>query len=194
MVYLFIIFLIILIILSFFIFPQLSPIPYFPSNKKDLYLIIKALNLENNQTIIDLGAGDGKIIFKLAKTAFKKKLNTQFIAIEINPILVFILHIRRMIDPNRENIYVIWKDMFKIDSQLLTSSFKASPNKKINLTFYLYISPWYLEKVIKNLKLEFKNFDLVSYMYPLPKIKPNKIIKGKNKIFLYKIGFYKQNL
>jgi hypothetical protein len=50
----------------------LSPIPYFPSQKIDLPLIIKALNLQNNQTVFDLGAGDGIVIFEAAKKAYQK--------------------------------------------------------------------------------------------------------------------------
>jgi len=74
----FLIIFLILGIIFLFSSPQLSLIPYFPSNKKDLPLIIKALNLKNNQVVFDLGAGDGIVIFEAAKLAFEKKLNTKF--------------------------------------------------------------------------------------------------------------------
>ncbi len=38
-----------LVIIFLFASPQLSPIPYFPTNKKDLPQIINALKLKNNQ-------------------------------------------------------------------------------------------------------------------------------------------------
>lgn len=176
-------FILILIFGVIFLFSSktLSPIPYYPSNKKDLPLIIKALNLKNNQVIFDLGAGDGIVIFEAAKAAFEKNLNTCFFAVEINPILLLIMHIRRLFHPNKKNIKIIYDDIFKINiQQLLTFDFKL-------LTFYLYVSPWYMDKIIKNLKLKTKNFSVVSYFYPLPKIKPKKIIKGVNKIFTYEI-------
>lgn len=158
---------------------KLSPIPYFPSNKKDLPLIIKALNLKNNQTVVDLGAGDGVVIFEAAKKAYQKNLNTNFIAIEINPVLILILHLRRLFHQNRKNIKVIYEDMFKLN-------FMNFINFKNFITFYLYISPWYLEKIIKNLKLKIKNFSVVSYFYPIKSLKnKEKVIKGKNCIFLY---------
>ncbi|MFA6081506.1 MAG: rRNA adenine N-6-methyltransferase family protein [Patescibacteria group bacterium] len=171
-----------LVILVIFIFSSktLSPIPYFPSQPIDIPLIIKALNLKNDQTLIDLGAGDGIVIFKAASESLRKKINTKFIAVEINPILIMILYVRRLFHPNRKNIKIVHDDIFKMDFNSLT-------RQPVNsLTFYLYISPWFLEKVIKNCKLKIKNFDVVSYMYPIKSLKKNeKIIHGKNKIFIY---------
>lgn len=174
---------IIIFIIIIFIFSSktFSPIPYFPSQPVDMPLIVKALNLKNNQTVIDLGAGDGIVIFRSATEAFQKKLNTKFVAVEINPILILILHLRRLFHKNKKNIKIIRDDIFKIDFSSLTT-IHYSP-----VTVYLYISPWFLEKTIKNLKLRIKNFDVVSYMYPIKSLKKNeKIIQGRNKIFIYK--------
>jgi len=170
----------ILFIIALFSSSRLSPIPYFPTNKKDLPLIIKALKLKNNQIVVDLGAGDGVVIFEAAKEAFDKKVNTKFIAIEINPILVLILHFQRLFHPNKRNIIIIWADFFKVDLKLLTFNFKL-------LTFYLYISPWLIEKVIKNLipQLAGKNFSAVSYMYPIPSLKKSQSWHGEYHIFRY---------
>ncbi len=167
--------LIILFIVSLFSSPRFSPVPYFPTNKKDIPLIIKALGLKNNQTIIDLGAGDGIVIFEAAIISLQQKLNTQFIAVEINPVLVIILFVSRLFHPNRKNIKIIWGDFFKVTMQQFN-----------NITIYLYVSPWLIDKLIKNLKLKTKNFSLVSYMYSSKLLKDSqKIIKGKNKIFIY---------
>lgn len=157
-----------------------SPIPYFPSQPIDMPLIIKALNLKNNQTIFDLGAGDGIVIFKAAQQAFEKKLNTQFVAVEINPVLILILHLRRLFHPNKQNIKIIQDDIFKID-------FLQPTMKQLNnVTIYLYISPWFLEKTISNIKNQMSKFSVVSYMYEIKSLKKKEeIIQGKNKIFVY---------
>lgn len=175
------IFITLLTILIIFAFPEISPIPYFPSNKKDISLIIKALSLKNNQTIVDLGAGDGIIVFEAAEAARKKKLNTKFIAIDLNPILVIIMKLRRLFHKNRSNIHVIHGDMFKLKSNSLT-------RKSVNsLTFYTYISPWYMEKVYRVLKKSYLRFTLISYFYSLPKNvkKPKKHVKGIHDIYTY---------
>ncbi|KKP68285.1 MAG: hypothetical protein UR63_C0004G0023 [Candidatus Roizmanbacteria bacterium GW2011_GWC2_35_12] len=171
------------IIILLFSSKTFSPIPYFPSQPVDLPLIVKALNLRNNQTIIDLGAGDGIVIFKAATQAQKKKLNAKFIAVEINPVLILILHLRRLFHPNRKNIKIIHEDIFNIN-------FKDFIDFTDLMTIYLYISPWFLEKTISsiNQQLAIRNQQLtiVSYMYPIKSMKKvEKIIKGKNNIFVY---------
>lgn len=65
-----------LIIIIIFVFPQLSPIPYFPSNAKDLPLILDNLRIQDNHVVIDMGAGDGMVVFEAARHAYEKKLNT----------------------------------------------------------------------------------------------------------------------
>ncbi len=173
------------IIIFIFSSKTFSPIPYFPSQKVDLPLIVKALNLKNDQVVIDLGAGDGIVIFEAARMASQKKLNTKFIAVEINPVLILVLHLRRLFHPNRKNIKIILDDMFKMNFNRLT-------RKPVNsLIFYLYISPWYMDKTISNIKRQTNKFKVVSYMYPLS-IKTTKssfskatAIRGKNQIFVY---------
>jgi len=169
-----------MIIIVIFSSKTLSPIPYFPSQPVDIPLIIKALNLKNNQTVIDLGAGDGIVIFEAAKSSFQKKLNTKFIAVEINPILILILHIRRLFHPNRKNITIAHDNIFKMNFYQLTMK------QWNNVTIYLYISPWYLEKTISNISRQLPMFSIVSYMYAVKSLKKKeKIIQGKNKIFIY---------
>jgi len=175
---LFIFIFLLFLIIFLFSLPHFSPVPYFPSRKNDLSLIIKALNLKNNQVVFDLGAGDGIVIFEAAKAAFEKNLNTKFFAVEINPILIFIMWIRWLFHPNKRNIKIVYEDIFKINPKHYTLHVTR-------YTFYLYLSPWYLEKVIKNLKLKIKNFSIISYFYPIPKIKAKKILKGRNKVFVY---------
>jgi len=178
LIYLFIA--IIVTIIFLFSSKTLSPIPYFPSQQVDIPLIIKALSLKNNQTVFDLGAGDGIIIFEAAKSTFERNLNTKFVAVEINPILILVLYFRRLFHPNRKNIKIVRDDIFKMNfSKFLTS------NSSI-LTFYLYISPWYLEKTILNVKKQIHQFKTVSYMYSIKSLKKEeKISKGKNNIYIY---------
>ncbi len=183
---------ILFIIVIIFIFSsrKFSPIPYFPSQPVDLAKIVKALDLKNDQTVVDLGAGDGEIIFAGATTALEKKLNTKFVGVEINPVLLLIMFMRRFFHSNKKNIKIMYGDIFKpgfIDFIDLTDF----------MTIYLYISPWYIEPVINNFKLalskhselkglKIKNFDVISYMYPVKSLKSKqRIIQGKNSIFIY---------
>lgn len=169
-----------LIIIIIFSFPRFSPIPYFPSNKKDLPHILHALDIRSDQTIVDLGAGDGIIIFEAARQAFLKKLNTQFYAVEINPVLLLILYIRRLFHPNRVNIHIVKRDMF-------TMSYDDIASGEDN-TFYLYISPWFIEKTVKNITKQVKKFELVSYFYRVTCLPLHKesVIKGVHSLYTYR--------
>lgn len=167
------------IIIILFSSPKLSPIPYFPSQPVDIPKIVKALKLKNDQVVFDLGAGDGIVIFKAADEAFKQRLNTQFVAVEINPILILVLHLRRLLHQNKGNIKIIRDDIFEMNFNSLT-------REPVNsLTFYLYISPWHLEKTISNIKNQILKFSVVSYMYEVKSLKKKQIVQGKNKIFIY---------
>ena len=167
-------FVICLFVISYlFLSHHASPIPYFPSNKHDLPLIIAALKLKNGQTIIDCGAGDGAIIFPAAQAAYKQKLTTKFVAIEINPILIAILYIRRLFHPNKNNISICRADLF-------TTQFTQH-----NPTFFFYISPWYLEKALANIKKQRIISPIVSYFYPLPHRSPTKTTKGIHSVYSY---------
>jgi len=170
------------IIIIIFSFPQFSPVPYFPSNGKDIPLILKALNIRNNQTIIDLGAGDGIVILKAAQESYKRNLNTQFIAVEINPVLLLILHIRRLLHPNRRNIRIVNRDMFTMSYSSLPTPYALQPT-----TFYIYISPWFIEKTVNNITKQVNKIDLVSYFYQvkcLPKHK-EEVKEGVHKVYKY---------
>ena len=204
-------FLILFVVLIIFALPELSPVPYFPSNKKDLPLILKALSLKNGQTVIDLGAGDGVIIFEAAMMTYKKKLSTRFIAVELNPVLILIMNLRKSFHPNKKNIIIVQGDMFKINVKniLMTGGrvegkrhapkrsndgrtaegFNPLTRELVNpLTcYYLYISPWFMERVFYNIKKTCKHFTLVSYFYPLPPgiKRPTKKVKGIHDIYTY---------
>lgn len=184
----FITFTIFIIIIFIFSSKKLSPIPYFPSQPVDLPKIVEALKLKNSQIIFDLGAGDGIVIFKAAIEALKQDLNTKFVAVEINPVLILVLYFRRLFHPNRKNIKIVRDDIFKMNF----SSYNRCTDAKfcVSTTFYLYISPWYLEKTISNIKDQSAGwrtkFSIVSYMYEIKSLKNKEIIiQGKNKIFVY---------
>src|SRR4030042_5752196 len=91
---------IIFVFLWFFISKKLSPVPYFPTNKKDLDLIVKSMSLKNNMDVVDIGAGEGRVIFYAANKALENKLDTKFYAVEINPVLILVLYFRKQFHKN----------------------------------------------------------------------------------------------
>lgn len=172
--------LILLAVIVIFAFPQFSPIPYFPSNMKDRELILKGLDLKNGQTVIDLGAGDGVVIFEAASYAAKHGLDTRFVALEINPVLLLIMGVKWLMHPNRASIKIICGDMFTIDYRSITKKNNQS------VTFYLYISPWLIEKAIAQTAKSFPHACYVSYYYPIKSLKKIETVRnGVHDLYLY---------
>lgn len=147
-------------IIVIFASPRLSPIPYFPSNAKDLSLILKGLDVQDNQIVFDLGAGDGIIIFAAAADALQKKRNTKFVAVEVNPVLALIMHIRRWGHPNRENIRIVWGDMFKLNVPKYISANES-------VTIYIYVSPRFIPPIKETVSKAIAHYKFVSYFYPI---------------------------
>lgn len=166
---------VILLFVAFFIYifvsRKRSPVPYFPTNKKDIPIIIQALNLEKNKIVVDLGAGNGVVIFKAASETYMRGFDTKFYAVEINPILILLLQIKRLFHKNRKNIYIIFDDFTKMNLK-----------KFNNAMFYLYLSPQYLNLVYKKIKTEVSNPKIMSYFYEVNK--SARKIKGINNLYL----------
>ncbi|MDP2685425.1 MAG: rRNA adenine N-6-methyltransferase family protein [bacterium] len=160
-------------IIYIFVSRKRSPVPYFPTNKKDVPLIIKALNLEKNKSIVDLGAGNGIVIFKAASEAYKRGFDTKFYAVEINPVLVFIMNIRKLFHKNKKNIYILSEDFTKM-----------SLKKFKNAVFYLYLSPKYLDIVYQKIKKEASNPKIISYFYKTNERIDFIKIKGENNLYV----------
>lgn len=149
----------------YFILPSLSPVPFFPSNKKDLPLICKtALKIDKKSIIIDLGAGTGTIIFKTAHLAYQKKQDAQFLAVEIHPFLILIMHMRKIFHPNKKNIRIIHSDMLKLDYNKLIQDI----HKQSSIIFYLYIGYRIIKPLQKKLVSIKRNITILSYMYDIP--------------------------
>ncbi|PIZ66427.1 hypothetical protein COY14_00365 [Candidatus Roizmanbacteria bacterium CG_4_10_14_0_2_um_filter_36_9] len=168
-----------LLFFFFFFTSKVSPIPYFPTNREDLDKIIKALDMKKDGVILDLGAGDGTIIFAAATKAYQDKLNTYFIAIDINPVLIAYMWIYRFFHPNKANIRLILGDMFKIDYAPMLKKYSQR-------VFYIYISPWFTEATAHTIQDQKLNARIVSYFYPIENKREDEKIKGIHDIYIYK--------
>lgn len=182
----------------YFLLPSLAPIPFFPTNAKDMDMIIKSL-LDNQyevshmkyeaskskkirntkylipNTIIDLGAGTGTVIFAAAHAAYNHHLPTNFIAVEIHPLLVSMMYIRRFFHPNKKNIHIMRSDIFKINYKQMfqASSFKSQ------ITIYIYVGLFVMDRLKKSFVNLPKGTRIVSYMYAIPKWEKKLIAETK---------------
>lgn len=174
------------LIINFWLFvsKRFSPIPFYPTNKKDLRMIVDTLLSSPNNTngiIVDLGAGTGTVIFAAAQEAHRRKLDISFLAIEIHPLLTVIMQIRRLFHPYKKNVTILRDDMFTYDfSKLKTKDSRPT-------TIYLYVGPFVMERLKKKLRELPKKTMIISYMYAIPgwERKRNKIKTGVHPFYIY---------
>lgn len=142
-----------LLIAGFFLFLCLSFMtggPFVPSSKRAVEAMIKLADLQTNQTVIDLGSGDGRVLFAAAKAGVNA------IGIEINPYLVLYTRIRALLGPYRGRITVLWRNLWKAD---LSSADVV----------FVYLIPWRMEDLAEKLEDELKPGALVisnSFIFP----------------------------
>lgn len=166
----------------FFIFSSAySSIPFLPTNSRDLSTVVQKIGLKKDQVVIDLGAGTGTIIFAAATEAHKKGLDTQFIAIDINFLLVIVMWIRAWFHPHREHITILQGDLFKMDYERMIKPYR-------NVVFYMYVSPWVTDTFAELLTETKRHVSLLSYRYPVKRMKPVETTSGEHKLYSYKIN------
>lgn len=142
---------------GFFLFLCLAFVtggPFVPSTKKTVEAMILLANLHPGQTVVDIGSGDGRVLFAAAQ----KGANA--IGIEINPYLVWFTRIRAFLGPYRGRVRVIWKNLWKADVS------------RADVVF-VYLIPWKMEELEIKLMEELKPGALVisnSFIFPSWKI------------------------
>ena len=161
--YYILILLLFLIIFSSFIFlltPLFSLIPFVPVRKKILHNIISSLELKEQDTLYDLGCGDGRVLFMALKT----NPNISCVGIEIAPFPFLIAKIKQLFYFSK-NIHIIYGNFFNIN---------ISPASCV----FLYLFPKALDNLLHKLEKELKSGSkVVSCDFYFSKRKPDKIIK-----------------
>lgn len=144
-------------IAGFFLFLCLSFVtggPFVPSSKRAVEAMIKLAEFSPGQTVIDVGSGDGRVLFAAAKAgAFT-------VGIEINPYLVLYTRFRAFFRPYRGRITVLWKNLWKADLS------------KADVVF-VYLIPWRMEDLAEKLETELRPGTMVishSFIFPQWKI------------------------
>lgn len=87
----------IILIFGFVIF--VGP-PYLPTLRKQIDAALDLLELQEGQTLLELGSGDGRVMLAAAKRGYK------VVGIELNPLLVIISYIVTF--RYRKQVRVIW--------------------------------------------------------------------------------------
>ncbi len=141
-------------------------LPYVGAKKDSINNILKLAGIKKGETIVDLGSGDGRLLFEAARFgAFAT-------GYEINPFLVLISQLKRKLKGLENEVKIKDESMWKADLKIADVIFVYSLVKKMKK---------FEDFVYKNAQ---KGTRVIVNTNPFPNKKPAKI---KDKVFLYKI-------
>lgn len=150
----------------FYVIDLFLDLPYVGAKHHQIETIIKLANIKKGETVIDLGSGDGRLLFAAAaKGAIA-------IGYELNPFLVVLSRLHAQLKGLSENVMVHRQNMWQSDLKVANVIFVYSLKSKIKK---------FEEFVYKNAKPDTR---IVVNLHPFPSKKP---FRGKEEIFLYKV-------
>lgn len=139
-------------------------LPYVATTDKRIETIIKFAQIKKNQTVVDLGSGDGRLLVKSAQ------LGAIAIGYEINPLLILFTKLRAFLRGLSQSVIVnnksLWNADLKVADVIFVYALKKSMKK-------------FEDFVFSNSK---PGTRIVTNTNPFPGKKPQ---KEENGIFLY---------
>src|SRR4030043_1756959 len=97
----------VIILFFFLLFDAFLDLPYVATKRHKIETILKFANIKEGETVVDLGSGDGRLLFASAKKGAKA------IGYEINPFLVVLTRIHASLKGLSENIRVYKKNLWQ---------------------------------------------------------------------------------
>lgn len=164
-------FAIIFLVLLTFTYAGLKGAPWVPTKANDVERFIKLADIQPNQTMIDLGCGDGRLLLAAAAA----NTNVQAIGYELSLLPYILAHARRLFSPHRSRIHIHY-------GNALT---KNLHNADIVYSFLMpKIHTELKEKFTKELRPGAK---MITYVWPIEGLEPSKIstLEKNFKIYLY---------
>jgi hypothetical protein len=97
--------------LAYFVFLSfLFGAGYQPSPRAAALEMLRLAGVGPSDVVYDLGAGTGALVFRAVR-----RNGARAVAIEVEPIRVFLLRLRRRFGPGRERLTIRWGNLFDVD-------------------------------------------------------------------------------
>lgn len=146
-------------------------VPYVPSKKRVVEKMISLARLKPQETVVDLGCGDARLLI-----AAEKKANVKAIGFEIAPLMYLLSVLRKKIANAKAKIY--FKSLF--DANL----------RKANVIF-CYLLPGVMPRLARKIKHECKRGTrVISNTFHIPGLKLKKTFEKNVKLGLPTIYVY----
>src|SRR3989344_5907578 len=158
--------LLIILIGVFYTIDVFLDLPFVATNRHQIETIIKLASIKKNETVIDLGSGDGRLLFAAARVGAKS------IGYELNPFLIALTLIHTKLKGLGNQVWLERQSMWKADLKVADVIFVYSLKKSIQK---------FEEFVYKNAR---PGTRIVVNLHPFPNKKP---VKVGNNIYLYQV-------
>ncbi len=97
--------------LAYFVFASfLFGAGYQPTPRRAVREMLRLAELSPRDTLYDLGAGTGAIVFRAART-----YRAHVLAVEVEPVRVGVLHLRRRLGAFSDLVTIRWGNLFHLD-------------------------------------------------------------------------------
>lgn len=98
-------------VVAYFIFGSFAfGAGYQPTPREAVLAMLDLARVGPTDTLYDLGAGTGAIVFRAAEAH-----GARVVAVEVEPLRVAVLHLRRWLSPARSRIEIRWGNLFHLD-------------------------------------------------------------------------------
>jgi len=162
--------------LLWILIPALYGLPPVPTRPERIQKALKLANLQPNETLYDLGAGDGRVLLIAARD-----FDAQAIGIEIGPIQCALIWLRAVANGYTRQIQVRWENFYKADLKDADVVFVYATSKEV-----MKLAP-HLETQMK------RGSRVVSISADFPEWEPT-VLDEQNLIFIYEIPPTKGNV
>ncbi len=88
---------------------------YQPTPRRSVRQMLRYAEVGPSDVVYDLGAGTGAIVFRAART-----YRAQVIGVEVEPLRILILRLRRRLGPDSDRIRIVWGNLFHLDFRSAT--------------------------------------------------------------------------
>ncbi len=150
----------------FFTIDLFFELPYVGAQKHRIETIMKFASIKKGETVVDLGSGDGRLLYAAAQRGAKA------VGYEIHPFLIGLTLVRTKLKGLTNNIWVVRQSLWKADLKVADVIFVYA--KRVTM-------PKFEDFIYKNAA---KGTRIVVNTNPFPNKKPE---KTENGIFLYKV-------
>lgn len=147
----------------YLLYATISAAPFVPTRSGNVSKMIALANLTGVEKVIDLGSGEGRIVFAAAPRC------KEITGVEINPLLYLISRLKQL-KAGHKNIFFVRNSLWKINLALYD-------------VVFIYFIPHKMQKLAEKIKIEMKpGSRVVSYAFTFPDWP---VVKKDGSIYLY---------